>query len=114
MEQNELMRTQRNLFLSTLRVFKQESNHCLVSVLGITNWVGNYIQDTLGASPLNISNKITAPYFTKEEVYELFGQYEKQENIKLEDGIDHIFEQTEGAQGLTVLFGKCFESRRQG
>jgi hypothetical protein len=81
----------------------------------ITNWVGEYIEDTIQGSPFNISNKITAPYFTKEEVYELFGQYEKQENIKLEDGImDHIFEQTEGAQGLTVLFGKCFESRRQG
>jgi hypothetical protein len=109
----------REIFLSKLRVLKQEkvgnlNANLLYSVLGITNWIGDYIEDTIQGSPFNISNKITAPYFTREEVYDLFGQYEKQEAITLEKGIlDHIFEQTAGAQGLTVLFGKCFESRRQ-
>jgi hypothetical protein len=93
---------------------KQESisnpgSYSLYSVLGITNWVGEYIEDTIqcSGSPFNITNKITAPYFTKEEVCNLFGQYEKQESIKLEDGIiDHIFEQTEGSEDSRC----CLES----
>ena len=95
-----------------LRTLKQKKiqdfdSNCLHSVLGITNWAGDYIYDTFGSSPFNISNKIVSSYFTLEEVNELFEQYEDQENIKIESEIKKdIYEQTLGAQGLTTLFGK--------
>lgn len=109
----EGMNWTRQRFLLTFRRFNQESNCVLVSVLGITNWLGQYMETDIGSG--YIRNIIDAPYyFTKEDVYDLFGQYQKQERIQMGDEIiDHIFEQTEGAQGLTVMFGRCFENLRQ-
>eukprot|EP01080_Neovahlkampfia_damariscottae_P013270 gene13270-11505_t len=101
----------REIFLSELRTLKQQKiqddSNCLHSVLGITNWVGDYINDTLGGSPFNISNKILCEYFTLDETKELFGQYESQEKFTFdEEIIQNIYEQTTGAQGLTNLFGQ--------
>eukprot|EP01080_Neovahlkampfia_damariscottae_P000872 gene872-9783_t len=98
-------------FLTILRALKQQKirdgSNCLHSVLGITNWVGDYINDTLGGSPFNISNKILCDYFTLDETKQLFGQYESQEKFTFdEEIIQNIYEQTTGAQGLTNLFGQ--------
>ena len=105
-------------FLSMLRVLKSEQReeiylNSLFSVVGITNYVGEYLESTLGNSPFNIQNKILAPYFTKEEVSQLFKQYEDQEKIKIDSSIiENIYSQTQGAQGLTTLIGACLDEFR--
>jgi hypothetical protein len=102
-------------FLSLIRRWKQERNsYCLVSIIGITNCFGNELTDTIGNSPFNVSDFLYSPYFTFEEVVELFKQYEDQENIKIEpEIIKDIFTQTNGAQGLTALFGKYLSEQFQ-
>jgi hypothetical protein len=95
-------------FLSLLRNWKQQQNfYCLVSMIGITNCFGNELTETIGNSSFNVSHFLYSPYFTFEEVVELFKQYQDQENKKIEpEIIKDIYTQTNGAQGLTSLFGK--------
>lgn len=67
----------RKIFLSTLRSLKQNkvlnsNEHCLHSVLGITNWVGKYIEDTITGSPFNVSNfNIASPFVKKLVMYSI-------------------------------------------
>jgi hypothetical protein len=106
---------EKDTFLLALRQMKQFKNeYCLKSVMGITNAVGQSLNTKIGNSPFNVgSSSITSPYFTKEEFLELYKQYEDQEGIKIAEEIkDDIFDQTAGAQGLSVMFGEQFDNYR--
>jgi len=57
------------------------------------------IQDT--ASPFNIADQIQVPYFTREEVYDLLAQYERETGQLFEHPVkEGIYEQTLGQPGL--------------
>ena len=63
-------------FLHTIRnLYHSRQSHSLKSVIlvGVTNILG-VVQDH--ASPFNIADNLDVPYFTDEEVWELYGQHE--------------------------------------
>jgi hypothetical protein len=63
-------------FLHSIRnLYHSRQSHCLKSVIlvGVSNIVG-VVSDN--ASPFNIADNLNVPYFTNEEVYELFEQHE--------------------------------------
>jgi hypothetical protein len=63
-------------FLHSIRnVYHTRTEHSLKSVVlvGVSNIVG-VVQDN--ASPFNVTDNLNVPYFTNEEVLELFGQHE--------------------------------------
>jgi hypothetical protein len=63
-------------FLHSIRnVYHTRTEHALKSVIlvGVSNIVG-VVQDN--ASPFNVTDNLNVPYFTNEEVLELFGQHE--------------------------------------
>ncbi|MEY4905259.1 MAG: hypothetical protein RLZZ292_3074 [Bacteroidota bacterium] len=65
-----------NMFLHTIRAFYHNRNqHNLKSVIlvGVSNITG-IVQDN--ASPFNIADNFDIPYFTEEEVFELYEQHE--------------------------------------
>ena len=67
---------ERNTFLSSLRCLKQEKReNCLLSVLIITNYTGDYLLDTLGKSPFNASDYVSASYFSIDDLNALFKQH---------------------------------------
>jgi hypothetical protein len=79
----------------------------------VTNWIGDYLIDTLGNSTFNINDRLQAPYFSLDDVETLFQQYIDQEGAAI-DGkiIQYIFEQTSGAQGLVAMYGNCLDEIR--
>ena len=90
-----------------------KSLYCLLSTLIITNWSGDYLKDTIGNSPFNISDTIYLDYFTKEEFNDLWSQYEKQENITINNKIkDYIFEISEGAPGIVSILGSFYNIKK--
>jgi hypothetical protein len=102
-------------FLTKLRAYKQSdpSQTSLRSCLIVTNWIGDYLIDTLGNSPFNINYRLQAPYFSLDDVKALFQQYIDQEGAAIDDKIiEYIFEQTSGAQGLVAMYGKCLDEIR--
>ncbi len=67
-----------NQFLHTIRnLYQARSSHCLKSVLlvGVSNIVG-VVQDN--ASPFNVTENLSIPYFTDTETLELLGQHERE------------------------------------
>jgi hypothetical protein len=63
-------------------------------------------------SPFNITNDHTAPYFTKEEVVQLFQQFQNLCNVKLESGItERIHETTSGHPAMVCYCGKQVQQR---
>ncbi len=67
-----------NKFLHTIRAFYHNRNqHSLKSIIlvGVSNITG-IIQDN--ASPFNIADNFDIPYFTEEEIFELYEQHESE------------------------------------
>ncbi len=92
-------------FLHSLRkIYHFKNEHCLKSVIlvGVANITG-VVQDN--ASPFNIADNIEIPYFTREEVWELYGQHEQETGQKFAPEVkDKVFEITAGQPGLVNGF----------
>ncbi|MDX2302391.1 MAG: AAA-like domain-containing protein [Microscillaceae bacterium] len=75
------------LFLHTIRnLYHSRESHCLKSVIlvGVSNIVG-VIQDN--ASPFNITDNLSIPYFSTEETYALLGQHEQESGQLFEEKV---------------------------
>ncbi len=94
-------------FLHSIRnAYHSRENHCLKSVIlvGVSNITG-VISDN--ASPFNIADNLNIPYFTNDEVFELFGQHETETGQVFEDKVKHkISEITANQPGLVNGFAK--------
>ena len=94
-------------FLHSIRnAYHSRQNHCLKSVIlvGVTNNVG-VISDN--ASPFNIADNLDVPYFTDEEVFELFGQHQTETGQMFDEKVVHkICEITANQPGLVNGFAK--------
>jgi len=90
-----------NGFLHLIRsIYHEKQAIGLRSVIltGVSNITG-IIQDT--ASPFNIADQIQVPYFTREEVYDLLAQHERETGQLFEHPVkEGIYEQTLGQPGL--------------
>ena len=108
-------------FLHTIRnCYHSRSLHSLKSVIlvGVSNITGVVppyppIRGVGGyASPFNTNDNLEIPYFTKEEVYELFAQHETESGQAfLPEVKDKIYEITAGQPGLVNGFGLQFEEK---
>ncbi|HRS81834.1 MAG TPA: AAA-like domain-containing protein, partial [Thermotogota bacterium] len=77
---------------------KEKTGLRSVILTGVSNITG-IIQDT--ASPFNIADQIQVPYFTREEVYDLLAQHERETGQLFENPVkEGIYEQTLGQPGL--------------
>ena len=94
-------------FLHSIRnAYHSRENHCLKSVIlvGVSNILG-VVSDN--ASPFNIIDNLTVPYFTEEEVFELLGQHETETGqLFAEKTKQKIFQITAGQPGLVNGFAK--------
>ena len=101
-----------NRFLHTIRsCYHSRSLHSLKSVIlvGVSNITG-VVQDN--ASPFNTNDNLEIPYFTQEEVYQLFAQHETESGqVFLPEVKDKIYEITAGQPGLVNGFGLQFEEK---
>jgi hypothetical protein len=92
-------------FLHSIRkVYHSRTEHALKSVIlvGVTNIVGA-VQDN--ASPFNIADNLSIPYFTDEETLELLGQHEQETGQLFEPAVKHkISEITANQPGLVNGF----------
>jgi hypothetical protein len=104
---------ERQVFLDDwLNCKEQHEQFCLSASIILTNYVGNYIQTKYG-TPINNSQRVQPPYFTRPEVKELFNQYDTEYEVKTDDKIlNSIFEETTGAPGLTQIFGMLLSEMR--
>lgn len=93
-------------FLHSIRnCYHSRMEHALKSVIfvGISN-ITSVIEKN--ASPFNISDSFALPYFTKEEVFELFGQHESETGQLFSVEVkEKIYEITAGQPGLVNGFG---------
>jgi hypothetical protein len=94
-----------NQFLHAIRAcYHHRNDHNLKSVIlvGVSNITG-IIQDN--ASPFNIADNFDIPYFTEEEIFELYGQHESETGQCFEeDTKKQIFHITSGQPGLVNGF----------
>ena len=91
-----------------------KSLYCLYSTLIITNWSGDYLRDTIGNSPFNVSDTIYLDYFTKEEFLDLWSQYEQQEGFIVEKQIkEYMYNISEGAPGILAMLGKYYDESKE-
>ncbi len=94
-------------FLHSIRnAYHSREYHCLKSVIlvGVSNILG-VVSDN--ASPFNIADNLEVPYFTEEEVFELFGQHESETGqLFLEKVKQKISEITANQPGLVNGFAK--------
>jgi hypothetical protein len=106
----------RKAFFGQLSNIKQswkegKSLYCLYSALIITNWSGDYLRDTFGNSPFNVSDTIYLDYFTVEEFLDLWSQYEKQEGLPVDKQIKvYMYNISEGAPGVVSMLGKYYHT----
>jgi Holliday junction resolvasome RuvABC ATP-dependent DNA helicase subunit len=103
-----------NVFLHTIRAYYHDrSQHNLKSVVlvGVANITG-IVQDN--ASPFNIADNFDIPYFTAQEVFELFAQHETESGQVFNDDVKtQIHHITAGQPGLVNGFGlKLSETNR--
>jgi len=99
---------QRTTLLGQLSAVKRlpAEKKMLIAMLALTNVPGDYLHGTIGHSPFNAAQRIIAPFFSKEEHNELFGQFERQEGFVIDSRIkDFIYHQTDGAPGLEQIYG---------
>jgi hypothetical protein len=63
----------------------------------ITNWIGQYLYETISGTPFNITTSVSASYFTRAEVVDdLIPQHEQQEDIAVDKySKEHIFKLSE-------------------
>eukprot|EP01128_Nolandella_sp_AFSM9_P007604 TRINITY_DN421_c0_g1_i5.p1 TRINITY_DN421_c0_g1~~TRINITY_DN421_c0_g1_i5.p1 ORF type:complete len:618 (+),score=132.83 TRINITY_DN421_c0_g1_i5:76-1929(+) len=96
--------------LDVLRGIKQErAAYCLQSVVAIGPFS---ILELTGrsSSPFNVREAVQAPYFTLEEVKELFNIYEEKKGFELDQRIvEDIFTRTAGHAGLVSRCGKAID-----
>jgi hypothetical protein len=74
-------------FLHAIRkVYHSRSNHALKSVIfvGVSNIIG-VVEDN--ASPFNIADNLSIPYFTDEETFELLSQHEQETGQLFDAGV---------------------------
>lgn len=94
-----------NQFLHTIRnLYHNRESHALKSVVlvGVSNILG-IIQDN--ASPFNVADNFDVPFFTSEEVDELFTMHETETGQKFGHKVkEKIFEITAGQPGLVNGF----------
>lgn len=94
-----------NMFLHTIRAFYHNRNqHNLKSVIlvGVSNITG-IIQDN--ASPFNIADNFDIPYFTEQEVIELYEQHENETGQLFNDDVKkQVAHITAGQPGLVNGF----------
>ncbi len=89
---------------SIRRVYHSRHKHCLKSVIlvGVKNIVG-VVNDN--ASPFNITDNLNVPYFTKDEVFELFALHENATKQKFNDDVKNkICQITANQPGLVNGF----------
>lgn len=80
-----------------------------LSVYGLQSVVAisNVIHYTNEQSPFNINEHWEAPYFTKEETFRLFEDFQNYRGAVLENGIvDRIYDITSGNQEMVCCCGK--------
>ncbi len=94
-------------FLHSIRnAYHSREKHCLKSVIlvGVSNILG-VVKDN--ASPFNIADNLSVPYFTNEEVFELIKQHETETGQLFEHKVKQkIYEITAGQPGLVNGFSK--------
>jgi hypothetical protein len=94
-----------NLFLHTIRsYYHNRTTHSLKSVIlvGVSNITG-IVQDN--ASPFNIADNFDIPYFTEEEIFELYGQHETENGQLFEANVkQQVYHITAGQPGLVNGF----------
>ncbi|MEN8120103.1 MAG: ATP-binding protein [Bacteroidota bacterium] len=94
-------------FLHSIRnAYHSRETHCLKSVIlvGVSNILG-VVSDN--ASPFNIADNLDVPYFTVEEVHELFLQHETETGQIFDTKTkEKIFQITVGQPGLVNGFAK--------
>jgi hypothetical protein len=94
-----------NLFLHTIRAYyHNRETHSLKSVIlvGVSNITG-IVQDN--ASPFNIADNFDIPYFTAEEIFELYGQHETENGQLFEENVkQQVYHITAGQPGLVNGF----------
>ena len=89
---------------SIRRAYHSRLKHCLKSVIlvGVKNIVG-VVNDN--ASPFNITDNLNVPYFTKDEVFELFALHENATKQKINDSVKNkICQITANQPGLVNGF----------
>ncbi len=103
-----------NMFLHTIRAFyHNRTQHSLKSIVlvGVSNITG-IIQDN--ASPFNIADNFDIPYFTEEEVFELYEQHESENGqlfkADVKKQVSHI---TAGQPGLVNGFALRLTEKNQ-
>ncbi len=93
------------VFLHSIRnTYQTRNTHALKSVIfvGISNITGVVSEN---ASPFNISESFDLPYFSKQELYELYAQHEQETSQLFEEKVkDKIYEITGGQPGLVNGF----------
>jgi hypothetical protein len=93
-------------FLHSIRsAYHTREMHSLKSVIfvGVSNITG-IVQDH--ASPFNISDSLPIDYFSREELYELYGQHEAESGQRFSEEVkDRIYAITAGQPGLVNGFG---------
>ena len=94
-------------FLHSIRnTYHSRQSHCLKSVIliGVTNNV-SVINDN--ASPFNIADNLDVPYFTNEEVFELYGLHEIETGQRFDEKVvQKICQITANQPGLVNGFAK--------
>ena len=102
------------LFMHTVRnLYHLKREYGLRSVIltGVSNITG-IIQDT--ASPFNIADQIQVPYFTREEVYDLLSQHERETGQLFENPVkEGIYEQTLGQPGLVNALARDLVEKKR-
>lgn len=93
------------VFLHSIRnAYQTRNTHALKSVIfvGISNITGVVSEN---ASPFNVSESFDLPYFSKQELYELYAQHEQETLQLFEKKVkDKIYEITGGQPGLVNGF----------
>ncbi|MFH0924392.1 MAG: AAA-like domain-containing protein [bacterium] len=95
---SDLMHTFRDMY-------HNKDNHNLHSliIVGVSNISGLIMNH---ASPFNVADELSIPYFTKNEVTELISQYEKESGQDFEPRVlEKIYQETAGQPGL--ICGIC-------
>lgn len=102
-------------FLHSIRqLYHSRLDHCLKSVIlvGVSNIVG-IVEDH--ASPFNIADSLSIPYFTREETFELLHQHEEETGQLFEEEVKaKISEITANQPGLVNGFAYQLVERNQG
>ncbi|MBM7560347.1 MULTISPECIES: AAA-like domain-containing protein [Marinitoga] len=91
-----------NEFLHAIReMYHMRKGYKLRSVILISvNYLSGVLEDN--ASPFNIAEHIEVPYFTKEKVYDLLNQHEKETGQLFEEEVKELIWHNAGGQpGLT-------------